>query len=352
MSLPKTAIIMALNRNNVGLVNSKMRKWLQRNVLTKLLNKQTFIFLFFLALSTTFWLFQSLSETYEQDFAIPVELRNVPSNVVVTTELPKELHVTLRDKGSVLLTYKYTHHINPVVIDFNAYANSTGHVVIQASELTRQITNQLLSSTQLLSIKPDPMEFYYNYGQCKRVPIVLQGNFRTDKLYALADILLARDSVMVYASREILDTITAAYTKPLGLRNLADTTRLNVPFQQVNGAKFVPSAVRVTFCIDRLVEKTVQVPVQQVNFPASKQLRTFPAMVNVTFQVGMGLYRNITSENFVLVVNYEDLLKNKTNFCHLSLKTIPKGVSHVRISPQDVEYIIEDIDEDETEPDN
>ena len=63
----------------------------------------------------------------------------------------------------------------------------------------------------------------------------------------------------------------------------------------------------------------------------------------------MGQYRNITSENFVLVVNYEELLKNKTNLSHLSLKTIPTGVSHVRISPQDVEYIIEEIAEDETD---
>lgn len=63
----------------------------------------------------------------------------------------------------------------------------------------------------------------------------------------------------------------------------------------------------------------------------------------------MGQYRNITSENFVLVVNYEELLKNKTNLCHLSLKTIPTGVSHVRISPQDVEYIIEEVAEDETD---
>ena len=117
----------------------------------------------------------------------------------------------------------------------------------------------------------------------------------------------------------------------------------------MRGAKFVPNKVSVTFCVDRLVEKTVQVPVQQVNFPASKQLRTFPATVNVTFQVGMGLYRSITSENFVLVVNYEELLRNKTNVCHLSLKTTPTGVSHVRISPQDVEYIIEEIPEDETD---
>ena len=161
--------------------------------------------------------------------------------------------------------------------------------------------------------------------------------------------MLAQDSVMVYASKELLDTITGAYTRLLNMRNLTDTTQVSIPFQTVQGAKFVPSKVGLTFCVDRLVEKTVQVPVQQVNFPASKQLRTFPAMVNVTFQVGMGQYRNITSENFVLVVNYEELLKNKTNLCHLSLKTIPTGVSHVRISPQDVEYIIEEIAEDETD---
>ena len=57
----------------------------------------------------------------------------------------------------------------------------------------------------------------------------------------------------------------------------------------------------------------------------------------------MGLYRQITNENFVLVVNYEDLLRTKGNQCHLSLKTIPAGVSHVRITPQDVEYVIEEI---------
>lgn len=345
---------MALDRNNrlKRFKSTKLYKWIKRGTWGKLFNKQTLIFLFFLALSTTFWLFQALSETYEQEFAVPIELRGVPNNVVITTELPKEMHVTLRDKGNVLLTYKYTRHIAPIVIDFNAYANNTGHVTIQAGELTRQITNQLLSSTQVLSMKPDPLEFYYNYGQCKRVPIVLQGNFHTDRLFTLADVMLSHDSVTVYASHEVLDTITAAYTKPITLRNLADTTNVTIAFQHVNGAKFVPSVVKTTFCVDRLVEKTVQVPVQQVNFPARKQLRTFPAAVNVTFQVGMGLYRNITKDNFVLVVNYEDLLKNNSNLCHLSLKTIPAGVSHVRIIPQDVEYIIEDIAEDDSDTEN
>lgn len=331
-------------------LRSKRAKWIrQGGWLSWLWNKQTFIFLFFLALSTTFWVFQTLNETYEEDFVVPLELRNVPNNVVVTTDLPTDVHVSLRDKGSVLLAYRYTRKLRAVTVDFNTYSNGMGHVTIQGSELSKQVASQLLASTQMISFKPETLEYYYNYGLCKRVPVVVQSNVQTGKMFSLSNILTDHNTVLVYASKEILDTITAAYTKPYALRNAVDTTRVKLPFSQIRGAKFVPNSINVAFCVDRVVEKTVQVPVQQVNFPASKQLRTFPATVSVTFQVTMGQYRNITSDNFVLVVNYEELLKNKTNVCHLSLKTIPTGVSHVHISPQDVEYIIEEVSDDEIE---
>lgn len=323
-----------------------------RYCLSKIWNKQFLIFLFFLALSSVFWIFQTLNETYEEDFQVPLELRNVPSNVVITTDLPENLHILLRDKGSQLLAYRYTRQFKPVVVDYNTYSNPSGHVSILGNELQRQIAAQLLPGTQMLGLKPDTLDFYYNFGQFKRVPIRPLGEVRAGRLYSLAKTVYNEDSVTVYASREQLDTITAAYLQPFNLRNLTDTTHVKSNFVKVKGAKFVPAQIGVTFCIDRLVEKTIQVPVQQVNFPASKQLRTFPATVKVTFQVGMGLYRKITSENFVLVVNYEDLLKNKSTYCHLSLKTIPEGVSHVRISPQDVEYVIEEIPDYEQQPEN
>lgn len=323
-----------------------------RYCLSKIWNKQFLIFLFFLALSSVFWIFQTLNETYEEDFQVPLELRNVPSNVVITTDLPENLHILLRDKGSQLLAYRYTRQFKPVVVDYNTYSNPSGHVSILGNELQRQIAAQLLPGTQMLGLKPDTLDFYYNFGQFKRVPIRPLGEVRAGRLYSLAKTVYSEDSVTVYASREQLDTITAAYLQPFNLRNLTDTTHVKSNFVKVKGAKFVPAQIGVTFCIDRLVEKTIQVPVQQVNFPASKQLLTFPATVKVTFQVGMGLYRKITSENFVLVVNYEDLLKNKSTYCHLSLKTIPEGVSHVRISPQDVEYVIEEIPDYEQQPEN
>ena len=140
------------------------RRLLQRKWISWMWNRQTFIFLFFLALSTTFWLFQALGETYEEEFLVPLELKGVPSNVVITTDLPENVHVTLRDKGSVLFAYRYTRKFKPVVVDFETYANGTGYVTIQGNELTRQIASQLLASTQMLSMKPETIDFYYNFA--------------------------------------------------------------------------------------------------------------------------------------------------------------------------------------------
>lgn len=317
-----------------------------RGCYSKIWNKQFLIFLFFLFLSSCFWLFLALNDTYEREYEIRLKLTNVPENVVITTNLPPTLKLTLRGKGITLLNYTYAHKFPPIAIDFNAYSNSTGHVTILTPDIIRRLTSQLAPSTQVVSTHPDTLEYYFNYGLCKRVPVRLQGQFSTQTSYYISQIRTTPDSATVYASRSILDTITAAYVS-LGRITISDTTTMKPRFAGVKGAKFEPAASTVQFFVDRLVEKSVQVPIQWVNFPGSKVLRTFPSKVNVTFQVGMGSYRKITADNFVLVVNYEDLIKSNSNTCHLSLKTLPAGVTHVKITPQDVEYVIEEIPENQ-----
>lgn len=312
-------------------------------------NKQFLIFLFFLAISLTFWFFQTLNETYEQEVEVPVEIKGVPTNVVITSDTPRTLRVNLRDRGVQILNYLYAQKPGKIIVDFNANTNATGFVSIPTAELLKQIAPNLASSTQVTSVKPETLEYFYNYGQHKRVPVAVQGTAAPKRLFSISKQVTHPDSVTVYAAQEILDTITAAYTRPLALRDISDTTHVDMPFQSVRGAKFVPASTQVDLYVDRLVEKTVRVPVQQVNFPAAKQLRTFPAAVNVTFQVGMSMYRQVTKENFVIVINYEDLLRSNTNKCHLSLKTVPEGVSHARITPQEVEFIIEEIPDNENE---
>ncbi len=312
-------------------------------VFSKILNRQFLKFLFFVVLSTCFWLFQNLSSYYEMEFEVPVNLVNVPEKVVITTPPQPSLRVVLRDHGSTLLQYRYFTNFSPIKIDFSQYEVSGGHVTILTRELMKQVTRQLSSSTRLVSYRPDTIDYYFNYGAYKRLPIRFLGRVGTDGQMRVSGVSVIPDSVSVYALENVLDTMTAAYTTAFEISGLRRDTALVVPIHGVRGAKFVPSQVKAKVYVDIITEKTVQVPVEMVNFPATKVLRTFPPKVNVTFQVGASKYNSVNAESFVIVVSYDELINNVSGKFSPRLKTLPAGVSHARISPGEVEFVIEDV---------
>lgn len=69
-----------------------------RDFLFSIMNKQFFVFLFFLLLSAVIWLIMTLNETYEKELEVPVRITNIPKNVVLTSASIDTIHVTVRDK--------------------------------------------------------------------------------------------------------------------------------------------------------------------------------------------------------------------------------------------------------------
>lgn len=292
---------------------------------------------------------QTLDDEYTKEFSVALRLKNIPEDVVITTDLPSTLKVSVHDKGSTLIKYLFWGGLPTVTLDFNSFPSQNGHVCLRSVDLQKQISAFFSSTTKIIAIRPDSLEFFFNHGLCKKVPVCLVGRIEVAQQYFLSRINYFPDSVLVYSTQDQLDTITAAYTRPVNYSNLSDTLSFMSRIRSVRGAKFVPSLVRTTLYMDLFTEKTVEVPVQGVNFPAAKQLRTFPATVQVTFQVGLGLFKRIKAEDFVIAISYEELLHNKTNQCYLHLRSIPSGITHVRINPEKVEYLIEDIGGDEND---
>ena len=138
-----------------------------------------------------------------------------------------------------------------------------------------------------------------------------------------------------------MDTLTAAYTERVDLENVADTLHKRVSLQKLKGVKFVPAYNDLSVYVDMYSEKTVEVPIVGINFPANKVLRTFPSKVQVTFQVGLMHFKEISSEDFFIGVTYEDILKANGDKLLLTLKSVPDYVSHARIIPASVDYLIE-----------
>ena len=93
-------------------------------------------------------------------------------------------------------------------------------------------------------------------------------------------------------------------------------------------------------------------PIIGLNFPGDKVLRTFPSKARVTFRVGSSQFSRYTADNFVLAATYEELLQNPSIKYRLHLKSLPEGVSNVRIVPQEVDYLIEQTDSSDEGDDN
>ena len=311
-------------------------------------NRKLLVFLFFVAVSASFWIFLALSDMYERDFAVRLKLTGVPSNVVVTTDLPQTFHVVLKDHGVQLLKYEYA-GLPSVNIDFRNYDRQSGHVVVQATDVVKQLRPKLQPTTELVSYKAERLEYYFNNGLNVKLPVVLKASLKAGHLYGISSVALVPDSVTVYAIPEILDTMRAVYTDSLVLSNLSAGKVCKVGLSSVRGAKFVPSSVRVKVGVDQMTEKSVEVPVRMVNFPAGKTLRTFPSRVRVVFQIGMGMYRKVTADDFTIALSYEELLNENGGKVRLYLKSIPSVVSHVRIVPASVDFLIEDVTDDEEE---
>lgn len=331
-----------LDVENIKQFNLRISKQMKDFLLSEK-SREFFIFLFFFLVAGGFWLLQTLNNDYETEFAIPVRLRKVPDNIILTSEPASKLHISVKDKGTVLLNYMLGKSFYPVTIDFTEYLNEDSHVKIPASRFVNEVMGQMKASTQLLSIDPDTLEYIYSTGASKRVPVRLNGSLKADRQYFFSDTLFQPDSVTAYAPEFMLDTIHAAYTQYVALENISDTIYQQLLLQAQRGVKLVPSSIQMILPVDIYTEKTVEVSLQGVDFPIDKTLRAFPSKVQITFQVGVSRFRDITADDFHINVSYEELQSLGTNKYTVKLQNIPQGVSHVRINPEQVDFLIEQL---------
>lgn len=304
--------------------------------------REFLIFLFFVAISFGFWMLQTLDGNFETEFTIPLRLKDVPKDVVITSDLQDEVRVKVEDRGTVLLNYMLGRSFLPISINFSDYENSSSRVVLPYEDLRKRVSSQLNSTTKLLSVYPDSIGFVYSQGKFKKVPVSVSGKITPGIQYYISDIKLSPDSVIVYAPAEVLKTVQTAYTMPLDCEDLTENTSLRTSLKKIYGAKYDPSFCDVSVSVDMYSEKTVEVTVVGIGFPANKTLRTFPSKVKVTFKVGLSGYSSVNADDFFIGVKYSDLLKTSKDNIDLVVTTTNPNVSNIRVVPSSVDYLIEE----------
>lgn len=304
--------------------------------------KEFLVFLFFLALSGIFWLMMTLNETYEVEYKVPLTIAGVPKNVVMTSEPSDTVRVTVKDKGFIIMTYSVYHELRPLTVKFSTYANAkTGHGSIPLADMMKMMRQQIYGSSLLTSLKCDKPDFTFNYGQNKKVRVVLMGKILPAKNYYLAHVQIVPEFVSVYASKQELEKIKDVLTENLNLTNINDTVTREVDLCAIAGAKIVPSKVKVTLYPDVLTEGSVDVPIVAVNKPKNLIIRTFPQTVKVRYTVGSMAYRLVRPSDFQVHVDYMQIADHPSDKCKLHLVSSSRFVREASLETSQVDYLIE-----------
>jgi len=313
-----------------------------RKVLSAIFNKDFILFVFFLILSASFWLGLKLNDVTEQDVCVPVQLNGLSSNAIITTPLPDTIVVTVRDKGYAMLTYAYGEPVKPIIIDFKTYANQkTGRGSVPMSDVVKLVSRRLHGSSTISTVKPDKLEFFFSYGNSKRVPVKFNGDVKPISDHYLADVRFWPKTVTVYANDNQLDSIDAVYTEHVTVTGVVDTLFQTVGLARTKGVKVMPDKVQVGFYTDILTEASIEVPITTVNMPKGKVLRTFPSKVKVKFTVGANRYKDVKAKDFRVVVDYDNIANHPSDKCGVRLLSFPAFVSLARVETEQVDYLVE-----------
>ncbi len=129
------------------------------------INRNIFVFLFFLLLSFIFWYLNSLSKEIDTTLKYPVSYANAPGGNETASNLPSKLNLMLKGHGYSILRIKLSAKGNPLTVDFSEISyfreqkSGSGNCYIVTAPLITRFSTQLLQGARITSVKPDTIFF-------------------------------------------------------------------------------------------------------------------------------------------------------------------------------------------------
>jgi len=143
----------------------------------KAINRDFFVFAFFLLLSFMFWYLNSLGKEVEAVIKYPFQYINIPKEREIVGESPGKIDLFLKGPGYSVLKLKLSGNKPHVLIDISkvSYKRLPGseplRYYIITSGLAKSLTVQIRSGCEITSIKPDTLFFTLDKTSLKPVSV-------------------------------------------------------------------------------------------------------------------------------------------------------------------------------------
>lgn len=326
-------------KNGISLIKFYIKK-----LKSFFLSKDILSFLLFLVLSASFWFVNALGKDRETIISIPIRYIGVPQNIAITNLPPTEILLNVKDQG--LRLFSYSHQpLTPLAIDLSRVFYQKGEILITSDQLNGKIKRymHLQPTTSILEVQPDSILVQYEKLSMVILPIEFVSKIELANQYILSDkIQLEPSTVTVFGPKRVLDTLKSIRTELKEYNNLSDTSIFSCKLKPVNNVRFSTKEIKVSIFVELFTEKKIQIPITNINCPKHLSIRTFPAVVNATYSVGLSHFNAFNPNDIKVFIDYNDIKTNKESKQRLKIINNTVHITNLRISPQEVEFILEE----------
>ena len=263
--------------SKTGMIRKLLFKINHRDLLLKLLS---------LCLGAMLWYLVVGADKVDMNLKIPIEILNLPENLVISNLSKNELDVTIRGPRSIINSVR-KRNISRSVDLSKAEAGTT--VIKNNSEslnLPRGIT--------VLQLQPSNITLSIDRLIQKQIPINAVTEGEVSAGYKLLQITLTPDSLAVSGPESILDSAMALTTYVINLDGLDKSTTLPVhlnlsaEFDDLIGETTVSADIRVG---EKLVNKTIKrIPINVKD--ATVPVKVEPDTITVVADIPENLIRD------------------------------------------------------------
>ena len=298
------------------------------------------VFLLFLAITFFFWWSQTMSQSFQTEIKVPIQITDVPDNVRMIVQPEGQISVSLSGKGSALRNSGRIGGRNVLNISNSAFNMTQGRASVSTGKIKESLQAFFPSSVTISSITPDSLVYLYALQRNVMMPVEFDGTTESQDQFFLERIIFEPDSV----SARILVSDTASHHALAVAGQIvlsADTIVRNVKIQPIAGVLFGADEVRMTVVSQQYTEKSIEVPIVGVHFPDNLTLKSFPSKTVVTVWVKMSEYEKVTASDFQVVVDYNDIAGSDASKARLRIFSQPANVRNVRLQTRSVDYLME-----------
>lgn len=309
-------------------------------MITSARGKEVLLFLLFLLISYIFWLLLTLNNEMQEDLEVPVAVTDLPDSVTLISDVPPVIKVSVRDKGSVLMRYKWGSS-KVMKINWKDYQESDNKLLLNKADLAARLRDYFGGGSQIVTVIPDSIRINYTTSPGRRVVLRVNADIQPAIGFIVNGPIRSNvDSVWLYSVNDLPHSLTSVETVPVVRGGLSDTTYIEARIDPIPGVRIIPDHVRLVIPVEPLISRKQKAPIVVKNLPDNYSMITFPSSVEVSYLVPMSLY-NTEPYKVNAYVDYNDVASSHSGKLPVTLSLLPDLYHNTEMSPDSVEYIVE-----------